>query len=443
MPIAVSVIFPLDVAALNAKFHLLAVGTVRAGNIGEVNQRPPCVIALANIAPKDAAAVIFQFYLTAIFAVLAFQVGKGHQVLPIGICAGGVSPLNIAIGYLQFHFSAVCTVCAIAASDCIQRHKVTPCGVWLVCVFPLNLTGFLIGAKFHLAAILPARIAHQLNVAQITDGSHAVFHGDFHIHCSAGKVGASIVFLLRIEPQSVVPIRNAGQGDVDRAAGGGGIAQFDQLVVIENVRAVVRGQHAGKVLIFAGVGSIAKGECFAGLGRLCGIGGHGQFQAIVKNGIFIYLKIVKAFSQNQRIGVAANRYPFDIFCKVERIGNVQIERRAHTIILVLGITHHFSVCSLHSIYERKTPSVVCRTQPVTPDRRHIVIEFTLEDFSVGSVRFVFGQRPERLIMRRLAVDAVRRSEGAGNDEGTFLAGQIQILAAENRHLFLQKTFQIA
>ena len=46
-------------------------------------------------------------------------------------------------------------------------------------------------------------------------------------------------------------------------------------------------------------------------------------------------------------------------------------------------------------------------------------------------------------MRRLAVDAVRRSEGAGNDEGTFLAGQIQILAAENRHLFLQKTFQIA
>ena len=333
---------------------------------------------------------------------------------------------------MQFHFSAVCTVCAIAASDCIQRHKVTPCGVWLVCVFPLNLTGFLIGAKFHLAAILPARIAHQLNVAQITDGSHAVFHGDFHIHCSAGKVGASIVFLLCIEPQGVVPIRNAGQGDVDRAAGGGGIAQFDQLVVIENVRAAVRGQHARKVLIFAGVGNIAKGEGFAGLGRLCGVGGHGQLQTIVKNGIFIFLK---AF-QHQRIGDSANRYPFGVFCKVERIGNVQIEGWAHTIITRAIITHHCSVYSLHGIDSRQTRSIACRTQPVTIDKRHIVIEFTLEDFGVGSVRFVFGQGPERLIMRRFTADPVRGSKSAGNDEGTFFAGQIKI-GAKICHFLLQ------
>ena len=79
LPIAVSVIFPLDVAALNAKFHLLAVGTVRAGNIGEVNQRPPCVIALANIAPKDAAAVIFSSTSRPSSPSSPFR-SKGHQV---------------------------------------------------------------------------------------------------------------------------------------------------------------------------------------------------------------------------------------------------------------------------------------------------------------------------------------------------------------------------
>ena len=55
MPIAVGVIFPLDVAALNAKLHLFAVCTIRTGNIGEGNQVFPFRFAL--VPPLDAGTV--------------------------------------------------------------------------------------------------------------------------------------------------------------------------------------------------------------------------------------------------------------------------------------------------------------------------------------------------------------------------------------------------